>query len=75
MTSVELVIAHRMALSEQCVPEAPDAFDLRDNLKEIFPMTDVFTSFLPADLQVELYRNLLPQSPEFFNQPTVVPPK
>ena len=64
-----------MALSEQCVSEAPDAFDLRYNLNEVFPMTDVFTSFLRADVQVELYRNLLPQPPEFLNQPTVVPPK
>jgi hypothetical protein len=64
-----------MALSEQCVSEAPDAFDLRYNLNEIVPMTDVFTSFLRADIQVELYRSLLPQSPEFLNRPTVVSPK
>jgi hypothetical protein len=38
-------------------------------------MMDVFMNFLRANVQVELYRNLLPQAPELFDQPTVVPPK
>jgi hypothetical protein len=36
-------------------------------------MMDVFTSFLRANVQGE--RRLLPQAPELFNQPTIVPPK
>jgi hypothetical protein len=67
VVSVELVVPHRVALSEQYVSEAPDAFDLRYNLNDIVSMTDVHTNFLRTNVQIELHWNLLTQPPEFFN--------